>query len=789
MSGATTAVMTGRSPIHSNNNQASLRSMSCTQGHDSQAPAILVTLAAALTLLTSHALAQNPSRTAITYHIPHTQQAPLIDGAFSAEEWRDALKVELVNETFPGQNVLPPVKTEVYIMEDGENFLAAFVAHDPDPSKIRAFYRDRDRAFQDDFVGFVIDTFNDERRAFEFFINPLGVQMDLIQDDVSKREDDSWNALWDSAGQINETGFVGEMRIPLKQLRLPSGLAQQTWGVDLLRFWPREARHRISNNISDYSVSCYLCQFKKAQGFGPIEQGTNLQLIPTMTSLWNQTRPKPATDSWIRNSPDFEPALDLRWGINEDMILNATLNPDFSQVEADQAQLDVNNTFQLFFPERREFFLDGAEYFNTVNIGNNNNGLSNTLVYTRNINDPQAGVKFTGKSDSHTYALMAANDERTGFLIPGNQGSRVASIADSKSQDMALRYRYDLGRRFTLGTLMTARTADDYDNTVVTADFNWQVAPSDRVVAQMMRSESEYPLSIQTDFTQKPQLNDTAWSAVYNHQGRNWSWTLTNSDYGEDFRADLGFIGRVNYRERTFNPSYTWIFQPGGFFNRVSLWANYDKGKDQNDRDIQEGGRVGLWFNGRWQSQAEYSFGQQETWYNSQYFDMQSSLLFGQIQPWGGANFRINIRKGDAIDYANTQAARNFTISPNITLQLGRHMQVQLNYNHQQLDVSGGRLFTTDLSDLRLTWQFDNRSFIRAVLIHSDTERNPALYRDKVDQRSRSLNTQLLYSYRLNAQTRFFVGYSDAALQDATLTGLEGTYRAVFAKFSYAWQY
>lgn len=750
---------------------------------------LLLALTVLCALPGTAALAQNATSAPITYQIPHTDQTPLIDGVFNADEWRNATRVELVNETFPGQNVPPPVKTEVYIMEDGESFLAAFVAQDPDPSKIRAFYRDRDRAFQDDFVGFVIDTFNDERRAFEFFINPLGVQMDLIQDDVSKREDDSWNALWDSAGQITDTGFVGEMRIPLKQLRLPSGLPQQTWGIDLLRFYPRDARHRISNNTSDYSVSCYLCQFKKAQGFGAIEQSTNLQIIPTMTSLWNQTRPKPATDAWVRNDPDFEPSADLRWGINEDMILNATLNPDFSQVEADQAQLDVNNTFQLFFPERREFFLDGAEYFNTVNLGNNNNGGGNTLVYTRNINDPQVGLKLTGKSDDHTYAIMAANDERTGFLIPGNQGSRVATIADTKSQDLAMRYRYDLGRKFTVGTLMTARSADDYDNKVVTGDFNWQAAQSDRIVGQVMRSQSEYPLAIQTGFAQKPEMNDTAWSAAYNHQGQNWSWNLTNSNYGKDFRADLGFIGRVNYVEQTFNPSYTWLFKPGGFFNRVSLWTYLDHGEDQDGLDLQEGKRVGLWFNGKWQSQAEYSYGRQENYYNGQYFDTDSSMLFANIRPWGGANFGINIRKGNAIDYANTRAADNLTISPNFSVQVGRHLQVQVNYSHQELDVAGGRLFTTDLTDTRLTYQFDNRSFVRAVFIYSETDRDPTLYRLKIDKQSRSLATQLLYSYRFSAQTRFFVGYSDNAMQDATLTGLEPTYRAVFAKFSYAWQY
>jgi hypothetical protein len=183
----------------------------------------------------------------IAVQIPHAEQTPVIDGVFTADEWRSATRIALVNESFPGQNVVPPVATDVYLMEDGDSLLAAFVASDPDPSKIRAYYRDRDRAFQDDFIGIVLDTFNDERRAFEFFINPLGVQMDLIVDDVSKREDESWNALWDSAGQITATGYVGEMRIPLKQLRLPSGLPTQTWGVGLLRIYPREARHQIWN--------------------------------------------------------------------------------------------------------------------------------------------------------------------------------------------------------------------------------------------------------------------------------------------------------------------------------------------------------------------------------------------------------------------------------------------------------------------------------------------------------------------------------------------------------------
>ncbi|MES2626249.1 MAG: DUF5916 domain-containing protein [Pseudomonadota bacterium] len=736
-----------------------------------------------------HAVAQAQEEDPIAFRIAHTDQTPTIDGTYSAAEWGDATLVQLTNETHPSQNIPALVKTDVYVMEDGESLLLAFVAEDPEPEKIRAFYRDRDRAFQDDFVGVVIDTFNDERRGFEFFVNPLGVQMDLTQDDVARREDDSWNALWDSAGVINATGFVVEMRIPLKQIRFPSGLEQQTWGIDLLRFYPRDVRHRLSNNQTDYAASCYLCLLEKTQGFSNLEQSTNLQIIPTVTSLWTENRPKPATDSWQRDDPDFQGGADLRWGINEDMILNATLNPDFSQVEADNAQLDINNTFSLFFPERREFFLDGAEYFNIASVSSGNNNNNSSLVHTRNIHSPDYGAKLTGKSGNQTYGLMVTNDERTNFVIPGNQGSRVASLTDKGSDNLAMRYRYDYGRNLTVGVLGTQREADDYSNTVAATDINWRLSNSDRIIVQALHSESDYPVDIQTGFSQEESIQDSAWGVSYNHEGENFELNLSNNDYGKDFRADLGFITRVNYHEQVINPSYTWRPATGSFLTAIGVWTQWDKSWDQNELELEEENRAGLYMNGPMQSYMEIAGGTRQRYYNGRYFDEETGSIFAQFQPWGGAQFRFNINGGNTIDFANTQEGDLLTVGPGFTLQLGRHLQTQLNYNHQELDVSGGRLYTTDLVDLRLTWQFNNRSFIRTIFIHSDTERDPGLYRNKIDARSRSLNTQLLYSYRFSAQTRFFVGYSDSAIQNDVVQDLEGTNHTIFAKFSYAWQY
>ena len=168
--------------------------------------------------------------------------------------------------------------------------MIAFDARDPDPSSIRAYLRDRDSAFNDDFVGVVLDTFNDQRRAFEFFVNPFGVQMDLIQDDVSRNESSSWNAIWDSAGEINERGFTVEIAIPFSQLRFPSVAGEQTWGIDVLRFRPRTQRARISNNAQDRNRSCYLCQFGKFTGFANAEPGKAIEVVPTLTAARTDSR-------------------------------------------------------------------------------------------------------------------------------------------------------------------------------------------------------------------------------------------------------------------------------------------------------------------------------------------------------------------------------------------------------------------------------------------------------------------------------------------------------------------
>ncbi|MDA0278981.1 MAG: DUF5916 domain-containing protein [Proteobacteria bacterium] len=711
------------------------------------------------------------------YNIPRVQAQPRIDGQIDPGEWNQATRIWVNIETNPNNNVPAEVQAQALLMEDGEVLYVAFIALDPEPNKIRAFYRDRDSMWDDDWVAIVLDTFNDERRAFEFFANPYGVQADAIQDDINGEEDDSWNAIWDSAGQINEDGYVVEMAIPMKQLRFTPSQSSQTWGIDLVRFYPRDRSTRIANNPQDRNISCYICQISKADGFSNLTRSRNLEVIPTLTSSAVENR-NPAMGGWDSESIDPEASLDVRWGIAQDLYLNATLNPDFSQVEADSAQLDINNTFSLFFPERRTFFLDGADYFDTFE----------RLVHTRNISDPDYGLKLTGKSAGHTYALLTANDVNTSFLIPRSLGSSVASLGDVESKVAIGRYRFDIFENSTIGALITDRRADDgYSNTVSSIDAVLRPSDRDAISIQTMHSSSDYSSPIQERYGQASSMSDSSHRIEYRHNDRSWDWRLGYTDMGDDFRADLGFVNRVDFKFVVATVGRTWWGESDDFLNRIRVALDYDRTEDQSGLQLEEEFEVFVNLNGPKQSFLSGLFGGSETYWNGKYFDEQFNQVRIGFTPRANLSLSALIRVEDIVDFANTRLGQSKRFGPSVNYRWGKHLELDFDHTLQQFDVDGGRLFTANLTDLKMTYQFSARSFLRFTLQYTDNKRNQELYLSQVQAHTKQLTIQLLYSYRFSAATRFFIGYSDAGFQNDTFDAIEKTNRTVFAKFSYAW--
>lgn len=750
-----------------------------------------VRCACALAFLCISAHALSADRSALSsYEIPRISSAPRIDGTVDATEWREAKRVVIDIETDPAENVRTTVSADAFIMEDGETLYLAFIATDPDISQIRAFYRDRDLLWDDDHIGIVLDTFNDERRAYEFWVNPLGVQADSIYDDVNRRGDKSWNGIWDSAGRITSRGYEAEMAIPLKQLRFSPSDAKQVWGVDFVRQFPRDRQNRISNNPLDRDILCYLCQIRKLEGLDDLQTSRNLEVIPSLTTTSVQSRPR-SLGAWKKPGLASDAGVDVRWGITQDLYLNATVNPDFSQVEADAPQLGINNTFSLFFPERRTFFLDGADYFDTFQ----------NLVYTRNIADPDYGLKLTGKSGRHTYGVLTANDQSTSFIMPRSLGSSVTTLTSPAGEqgvsnqavesDISIaRYRLDLFDNSTIGAVFTDRRADTlgYSNSVASIDAVLRPTNSDTVSIQGVYSRSKNPLQLRERFGQASETSGNSLRVQYNHIDAEWDWRIGYDDIGKDFRADLGFVNRVDYKYFVTTVGRTWRADGDSFFSRIRFAADYDRTEDQSGKQLEEELEFFLNMNGPAQSYLNALVGGSKTYWNGKTFDEQFNQLSLGFSPTANLGIGATLRIEDVVDFANTRLGRSNRLSPFIRLQFGRHLQFNLSHTLQQFDVEGGRLFTANLSDLRTTYQFTAKSFLRFTLQYNDRERDQSLYLNSVQRRSKDLTAQLLYSYRFTAATRFFVGYSDASFQDDRFDSIEPINRSVFAKFTYAWQ-
>ena len=721
----------------------------------------LFTLAACVLLATATTQAAEPTSVA------HVDGKPTLDGKLDEPLWQQATKFDLPYETNPGENTPASVKTTVYLAENGSHLLVAFVAEDPDPTKIRAYLRDRDSAWNDDFVGLVLDTFDDQRRAYEIFANPLGAQMDLIKEEQSGNEDASWDGLWDVVGKINDKGYIVEFEIPFSTLRFQNTKGAQQWGIDALRFRPRANRYRLSNNIRDRNDRCYSCGFAKFRGFAGAEAGKNLEIAPTLTMSVGQQRASTGA-AFSSEGIKFDPGVDVKWGPTPNLTLNATLNPDFSQVESDSAQLDVNNTFALFYPEKRPFFLEGADHFSTPN----------QLLYTRNVSDPDVGLRATGRNGQQTYGVFVARDTVTNLLRPGVYGSRLARY-DTASNDAALRYRYDLKGNNSVGVLATERRGDDYYNSLQAVDGHWQ-KDKHSLEAQVMQTRTKDPGSAPID--------GGAYTAYYTYDSRNWFGLLGRDHFDDGFRADLGFIGQVGYEQDTARLTRHWWGGKGDFFNHITV-----NGRWYDSRATANGALLGLsreiWVgaNASRQSYMELGRVERDRVWNGERFSEQNMRVYGEIKPFAGASLSLMLRQGEKVDLSNTKLGKFTTINPSMAFNIGPSLTLSIDHNYEKLSRDGGNVYIANLTDLRLAWQFSLRQRLRLALQRSDLLLDPTLFSAAVTPRDRSVNSQLIYSYKVNPRTALYAGYADGYQGDDILPLFQRD-RALFFKIGYAWE-
>jgi hypothetical protein len=466
-----------------------------------------------------------------TAEIPRLEAADVqVDGSLDEPVWSRATRLHGFWQYQPVDGRLAEETTEVLVWYAPDAIWFGIVAHDKVPSAIRATVADRDNIANDDNIILDIDTFHDRRRAFQFGVNPLGVQSDGVRSEgagqvsslIPGSTDLNPDFTWESKGRITDQGYTVEIRIPFKSLRYPSG-EQQSWGFNVTRIVQRTGYTDTWTDVRRADAS-FIGQEGAIGGLHDLKRGVAVEAQPFVTATANGARDD-VSGGFDRESVNPDAGLNLRLGFTS-YSLDATLNPDFSQVESDAGQVTVNERFALFFPEKRPFFLEGIELF----------GSPNTLVYTRRIVDPKAGAKVTGKFGQLGVAHLTAVDQ---------------TDTDDAWFNIT-RLRRDFGRNSIAGMTFTNRDQGDAHNRVLAGDF--------RYVWGLYYAQVQYGAS----FTKDGAGSRTApiWQAEYDRTGRTWGFNYLLKGLGDGFDDQAGFVNRL--RSNVIN---------GHIFNRFTLYG------------------------------------------------------------------------------------------------------------------------------------------------------------------------------------------------------------------------
>src|SRR5688572_3291532 len=491
--------------------------------------------------------------------IPRFDKPPVIDGKLDEEVWRNAVVLKDFYQIQPGDNTPPSRQTEVLLGFDPKFLYIAFKATD-EPDKIRATVAKRDNIFQDDYVGFYLDTFNDKRKAFEAFFNPLGIQGDGVITE-GRGEDFSVDLLMESKGVIDDKGYVVEVAIPFKSLRHEAGKGK-LWREHFLRRIQRFDRELNSCMPLTRGVSGTLNQAGHITGREGISMERTIELIPSLTlsesgKFVRSFSPPPGVPDPGRmvNEPiKFDPGLTAKFTPSSALTLDLAINPDFAQVEADQLVVTTNQRFPIFFPEKRPFFLEGIDIFQTPI----------TAVHTRAIVDPDVAVKLSGKKGRNTFGLMVASDNGPGTFVgderlnPGN-----FRFLDKNAQIGVLRLKRDVGKENSIGMVATTYNFIEKHNDVLGIDGRFRLDKQTTWTFQTLGTTSRNHFFDPNDgLTRYRTGNGFGYTTAYNVSGRNWGWELYAEGFTKDYRADVGFVQRTNSNFNSFFLRYNSDPQP-----------------------------------------------------------------------------------------------------------------------------------------------------------------------------------------------------------------------------------
>lgn len=478
--------------------------------------------------------------------VPRIQASIQVDGVLDEPVWSQASRLGGFWQYQPIDGRPAVEQTDVLVWYSPTAIHFGILAHDHDPSSIRATLPDRDHLESEDTVTIYLDTFLDRRRAFFFTVNPLGVQQDGMHSEAGFNagtlsgggmDDKNPDFLFDSKGRVADDGYVVEVLIPFKTLRYPAGGAPQKWGLQIRRIVQRTGYKDTWTDARKAGES-FLAQSGTIEGLRDMERGVVTEIQPVVTTAVNGSRPA-AGAPFVRDTPDIRPGANFRFSTSN-LTFDSTINPDFSQVEADAGQVTVNERFALNYPEKRPFFLEGIDMFASPN----------QLVYTRRIVDPIVGEKVTGKLGPLNIAYMLMKEKK-------DTGGALSNIA---------RVRHDFGYDTTLGLTFTSRSAADGSNQVVAID--------ERTIFKKLYYVQFQAAQSWTQTQGGPRRSSSLWMAELDRTGRAFGINYKLIGTGANFQAQSGFIARNNVVQAQLYNRYSWYFSKGALLETFQVHFN-----------------------------------------------------------------------------------------------------------------------------------------------------------------------------------------------------------------------
>lgn len=687
-----------------------------------------------------------------------------VDGHLDEAAWISAKPVTRFFEVYPGDIAEPTVRTEARFLYDDENVYVGISALDPDTASIRSGFVRRDGVTMDqDYLEIYIDPLNTRQSALVFRTNAAGIANDAQYNEDQQLLDSRPDLNFDIRTSLDAQGWRAEFRIPLSTLRYRPG-SDQSWAFMIFRNRPRNGKTTIASIPQPRSTACALCFAGEVTGISTGTPSTPMYVTPHATYTYGD------------DIDELGAGIDAKWVMHSDTVLDLTLAPDFSQVEADDLQLTANAQFTLALKEKRPFFLEATDLF----------AMPVNAVYTRSFADPDAGARLTHRGNESSYSALVLHDGGGGIALEPGPLSSTAALQDFGSTAVVGRYTRQLGA-LTWGTLLSGRLNDgDGENYVYGFDGTWTPNTTDRFSVQLLNSSTTNPNRPDLLPTwDGRQLDGSAYAASWQHASTRWYATATQSMYSSGFRAWNGFVPQTDIASSSASAGLLFFtqhrllqrFAPGVLYSGVRELGGNELSSDLYPY-LSFSMPYGTELSIGWHPHAKTT-----TLFGASTYRFLSATVTTTPAPWL-RGLSLMASSGDGVDFSTGKVNEAASLVAQIPLHLTDRLELSANFGYQTQDSRDAgrkqRLFTQRNLQVNLLWHFSNRLYAQ-VLYQDSRFSSRAAVAGQADLASKSRTVSGLLSYQTNWQTRFFIG----ARYSSSDFGTQTSNTEVFAKIAY----